>query len=879
MKARSLAIALALLLGGSVLAPLRAEDAAAEKKDEKSKLDTLVEKMTKSEGLLTLYHDDQKLYGLLKSGDYNKDFIVLTSIARGISKGMVLGGMSWNFGDDAIWSFKKVGEKVHVLRKNVRFRADEGTPEGEAVKFAYNDSVLYALPILTSASGADLVDFSRVFMSDDQQIGRAIGAGFHFVADRSTWSKVKVFEKNVQLQVAAVYSGQGALETVSDSRGVQVGVHYSISELPKNGYKPRIADDRVGYFLTVVKDFSKNPDEEHFVRYINRWKLEKQKADATLSNPKEPIKFWIEKTVPYEWRPYVISGITEWNKAFEKIGYSNAIIVEEQSEGDQWDPEDVSYNTFRWITAEAGFAMGPSRVNPLTGEILDADIIFDASFLQHWKTSHETFTSEDARILMGGGPGSAAFDRATPEPFADIVKKHSHAHTAGESCMLCQGMQQQMGFAAAVLTARGLVSSDNKLPEEFIQQGLKEVVMHEVGHTLGLRHNFKASAWKSLDDIDKAKAGGDATVASVMDYAPANIAADKDAQGLYYTQTIGPYDYWAIEYGYKQVEGDEKAELAKIAARGAEEGLDFATDEDSGPFDPDPLANRFDLGKEPLKFAQRQMKLANELLPKIVERTVDDGEAFNRARQAFGMLFREYWRTAAFAARFPGGVHVNRDHKADPNARPPLKVASADEQRGAMKLLAETAFAPQSYDPELLNHLAATRWEHWGIRESSRTDFPIHSFVESAQEEICFQLLNPMTLDRMHDNEVKVAADGDAYTTAEHFNLFTGSVFSEWKDGKSGEYTNRTPYISSFRRNLQRIAVRRLTMLITNPYSGPEDSRVLARMHLQQLADSADARLKQEDLKLDDYTRAHLQDSKKRIEQCLNAELELNSVN
>ena len=222
-----------------------------------SKLATLTKGMTKVSGAWTMYHNDQKLLVMLTSSQLNKDFMVVTSIARGISSGDILGGMSWGFGDDALWTFRKVGDKLHLLRRNVRFKAKSGTPESNAVKLAYSDSVLYALPILTSVSGGYLVDMTRIFMSDDQRIGQSIG--FRFASDRSTWAKVKAFPNNVELQVAAVYSGSRSLETVADSRGVQVNVHYSISTLPSTGYKPRIADDRVGYFLTVVKDFS-----EHF---------------------------------------------------------------------------------------------------------------------------------------------------------------------------------------------------------------------------------------------------------------------------------------------------------------------------------------------------------------------------------------------------------------------------------------------------------------------------------------------------------------------------------------------------------------------------------------------------------------------------------------
>jgi len=832
-----------------------------------SKLATLTKGMKKVSGAWTMYHNDQKLLVMMTSSQLNKDFMVVTSIARGISSGDVLGGMSWGFGDDALWTFRKVGDKLHLLRRNVRFKAKSGTPEANAVKLAYSDSVLYALPILTSVSGGYLVDMTRIFMSDDQRIGQSIG--FRFASDRSTWAKVKAFPSNVELQVAAVYTGTRNLETVADSRGVQVNVHYSISTLPTTGYKPRVADDRVGYFLTVVKDFSDASDDEHFVRYINRWDLQKEDPKAKLSRPKNPIRFYVEKTVPKELRPYIQEGIEEWNKAFEKLGYYKAIEVFQQRESDDWDPEDIRYNTFRWITAEAGFAMGPSRVNPRTGQILDADIIFDASFLRYWSQDYETFSPETARRLMGyQDAASGAQSLFTPSG------KSQHI------CRLGRGMQQQMGFSAAVLMARGLASADGKLPQEFINQALKEVVMHEVGHTLGLRHNFKASAWKSLQDIENSKPGNSvATVASVMDYAPANIATKADKQGLYYTQSIGPYDYWAIEYGYKTLSGNTAAELAKIAARCNEPGHDYATDEDTRFTDSDPLTNRFDLGDNPIQFAERQMKLSAQLMPKILDRSVKEGDGYQKARQMFGMLFSEYWRTAIFAARFPGGVHVHRDHKGDKNGRPPFRVVDVNQQRAAMKLLSTLAFSAPQYDPKTLNYLAATRWSHWGMRSSSRLDYPIHETVLMMQDLLLGRLMNSYTLARLHDSELKVAADADAYTLAEHLKNLVDTLFTEWTpEAKAGKYTNRKCYISSFRRNLQRRALKRFAGLVTAGRGLPEDARTLARMHLVQIDANITALLEKKDVELDDYSRAHLLDSRNRIQQVLNAELDLPSI-
>jgi hypothetical protein len=791
---------------------------------------------------------------------------MLSSIARGASQGMVLGGMTW--GDDVLWSFKKVGDKIQVLRRNVKFKAKDGTPEANAVKLAYSDAVLYALPILTDTSGGHLVDMTRIFMSDDEMVGRMLSATF--VADRSTISNVKGFPKNVEIDVAAVYSRDPRFESdsVPDARGMQVTMHYSISQLPQTGYRPRKADDRIGYFLTVRKDFSDNSDDQNFVRYINRWDLQKLDPAARRSPPKDPIVFYLEKTVPVNLRPIVRDGIEDWNKAFEKLGFDNAIEVRQQRDEDTWDPEDVQHNTFRWITAEAGFAMGPSRVNPLTGQILDADIIFDASFLRSWKMTYENFTPSSIGELLGDDPIPNASQTKS------LLAHHRHNH-----CRLTEGMQQQAGFAGAVFAAQGLTEKRAELPEEFVSQALKEVVMHEVGHTLGLRHNFKASAWKTLAEIDDPAKVNEPIVASVMDYSPVNIVAAGAKQSAYYTSTIGPYDYWAIEYGYKPITGDENAELLKIATRSGEAGLDYGTDEDTESNDPDPLSIRFDLGKDPIAYAQRQIAIVNEILPKILDRTVDAGDGYQRARQAFGILLGEHYRTVRFAAKLIGGVQVARDHKGDIQARPPFRPVDPNQQRAATKLLLEQGLISHKFDPAVLNSLAATRWSHWGSPEVRRIDYPIHNQVAMFQSNMLMFCFGHQVLARLLDGEVKVPAGEDAYTMAEHLKMAFEGVFSELANPPAAEFNNRNQYISSYRRNTQRTALRQLSDIVrrvpedtATQLKLPEDARVLVRMHLTELQGRIDVILTKGDLKLDDYSRAHLLDSKLRIKQILDAE-------
>ncbi|HEX3658752.1 MAG TPA: zinc-dependent metalloprotease [Pirellulales bacterium] len=825
------------------------------------------------EGLIKLHQKENRVYAEIDSHQFNHDFIVLISIARGIGEGALLGGMTWGFGDDWLWQFRKVEDTVQVVRRNVRFRANKGSPEEKAVHMAYTDSVLFALPIVTKASGGGVVvDLDPIFMSDLPQISQVL-PGFSFSSSKSSWAAVKGFKDNVELEVAATYASSGtqSLDTVPDSRGVSINVHYSISQLPDNGYVSRMADDRVGYFVTAIKDYSKKGDEDRFVRYINRWDLQKADPAAELSPPKKPIVFWLEKTIPFAYRGAIRDGILEWNKAFEQAGYSNAIEVRQQPENADWDPEDVNYNTFRWITSSAGFAMGPSRVNPINGQILDADIIFDADFVTYWKHEYEQFTPASIAAITGGPLDLEHFQQAMEHMPVGM------RHGAQCRCELHTGMARQLAFANIALAASA-APVGSKEEQRLLLQGLKEVTMHELGHTLGLRHNFKASTMLSLEDINNpAKTEKVGMASSVMDYSPPNIVSKDQKQGDYYSTTIGPYDMWAIEYGYKHLSGGiegEIPELKKIASRSAEPDLAYATDEDTRGIDSDPYSNRFDLGKDPLAYARARTRLISGLIPGVVKKVTKEGEGYQRARQAFGVLLGNYGQAVFLASRFVGGVEVNRDHRGEPKERAPFVVIAADKQREALKLVEEKMFSdkPLEFPPELYNHLAATRWYHWGITMPMRTDFAVHEVIAMWQDRVLDHLLSPLTLDRLYDSELKVPAKDDAFTTAELFSRLTKSIFTELDNLKPGNYTNREPAVSSLRRNLQRIYVKRLSNIALGQGGAPEDCQSLAYAELVGLEKRLDEALAKKD-KLDSYTQAHLQETRDRVHKVLDARL------
>jgi hypothetical protein len=406
------------------------------------------------------------------------------------------------------------------------------------------------------------------------------------------------------------------------------------------------------------------------------------------------------------------------------------------------------------------------------------------------------------------------------------------------------------------------------VPDWFIGPLLRDVIMHEVGHTLGLRHNFKASTVYDMSEMNDQHFEPEAICGSVMEYSPLNInVEDGPDQGDFTMMTIGPYDYWAIEYGYTM---DEES-LPDILSRVNEPQLAYATDEDT--FDSDPTSRRFDWGRNPLDYADSQIRLVKQLRETILDRMVKDGQSWGRARSGYEMLLNRHFSSVGTAADWLSGTINNRSRKGDPGDRNPIEEIAPSMQRRALQLILENAMRDEAWglNSDLLHKMTVEKyWDNGGGRSAmTNSAFPIHQRIGGMQASALSMLLNPSTLGDLYDGEFRNDSSVDVLTMAEVIQEVTDEVWSELSDMPSNS-TLRKPAISSLRRNLQSEHLARLIELSLEEDAGTPVSRTIQSLVRMQLVDILAAI--QAANASDAYTRAHLSDASMKIDKALNAQ-------
>jgi len=863
-------------------AALAAEPARPEAPKDKDKPFADVVKDAKVvSGLFTIYRIDDKAYLELLPDQLDRTYYAALTLESGIGE---RGFYAAQMGGIAPLAFHREGKTVQLVRKNLRFTAQPGTPIARAVGRSFSDSVV-ATARLESQPHPErksvLVDLSSFFLTDlpmlSWDLENTFRIPYRFETSGSTFGSIKGFPGNVEIEAVARYAVDrppvppppgGAAPAVpppppprnlADVRSMSFRLRYSLAQPPAAGFRPRLADDRVGHFFDDRDDFTSDVAETPTRRFINRWRLEKQDPSAPLSPPKQPIVFWMENTIPQQYRAAIRDGVLAWNKAFERIGFKDAVQVKQQPDEADWDPGDVRYSTIRWfVSTDNSFAIGPSNSDPLTGEVYDADISFTENMTR--------FARQDVQEEIGPvGAGS-------PEPLR--LLSHWGRPGRGADCTLGEGLVRDAAFGLDVLASTGM---DREGPEadEYIRQMLVHIAAHEVGHTLGLRHNYAASTIHTLAELLDRKTAAQGLTGSVMDYNPANVPLDRANQGVFYQTDLGPSDYWAIAYAYKPLDAAspeaELPELRRLAGRSVEPLLAYATDEDAGfspePWDMDPLVNRWDMGRDPLEFYAHRVKLSREVFKNIEGRLERQGEGYQVLRRSFDNALAQAGAAMRLAAKYVGGVQNPRVHVGNEGNLLPLQPVSRARQQAALKLVREDLFSPRAFDfpPPLLNKLAAERFPNWRDFRlmQRRFDYPVHARVLALQKGVLDRLLHPVVLGRVLDAEVK---DPDPFTIS---TLFSGLQDSIWEETKGA---GAALSINSYRRALQREHLSRMTAMVlrTQPEL-PEDARTMARLSLTGLRGHLRAALTRPAVRMPVETKAHLQESLARIDEVLSA--------
>ncbi|HSN32318.1 MAG TPA: zinc-dependent metalloprotease, partial [Ideonella sp.] len=841
---------------------------------------SVVKGAQKIEGLLTMWQKDEKVWIELAPGDFGRPLLLSPKLASGIGEAGLFGGSMRLPGaatEEQLVEFRRIHNQVQLIARNAEFVAPAGTPEGRAVAAAFSPSLLGSAFVASQPdpeSKAVLIEANGLFLSDMLGLGQALQRhyrqGYNLDARNSAILAVRgkpdevVFETQNHYWTNSISQPQGSSgghapsvpRTLPDARSLFLKLHYSLARLPETPMRPRRADPRVGYFNTLVENFGDDLERTPKQHFIDRWRLEKKDPSAALSEPVRPITFWLDRTIPLKYRGAITAGVLEWNKAFEKIGFKDAIVVKVQPDDATFDTLDADVASIRWMTdASPRFgAIGPTHVDPRSGEILDADI------------GIESLSSRNLRALRAQVLGAASTADAMPNLPDAAAAQSAPAQRDRFACSYAAQAAEQLDYALDVLEARGELDPDGPAARQFVLDYLKDTTMHEVGHALGLRHNFRSSIAYSdaqISDLEFTREHG--LSGSVMDYRPVNLPRPGEPGGTPFQTTLGPYDYWAIEYGYRPLEVDhESAQLKTIAARSNEPQLAYGTDEDNF-LGIDPESLQFDLGNDVFAYARRRFDIARDLFARQERRSLARGSEYGALRRSIRYAVHDAGIAASALARQIAGVRTLRDYAG--SGRDPLQPVSAARQREALDLLARNVFAADSFaaSPALQRRLAPDYLERGdavfgGEDASVATDYSIGQAVLGTQRVLLAQLLSDGVAARVLDSVGKADRPAEAFQLSELYRRLTYEVW--------GELAQRRD-ISAPRRELQRDYLNRVAAVLVRPGSlSRADARSLLRVEASGLLARIQGALRR-DRALSAEARAHLQDSAETLRMAL----------
>jgi len=714
----------------------------------------LVSGKSEKKGLFTFYFDSTKGQSLMKINktQLSKDFIHFTYTENGVTD---VGHHRGSYRGSRIIRFEKVFDQIQVVQQNTSFYFDPENPISKSSNANISEAILSSTKILAEDTNAYVISADELFLGEDlhsiKPSSRGNSKGFtagKLSNEKTQYEQIKTYPQNCDIIVKYVFDNPNprgfASSAVTDSRYISILLQHSLIELPKNNFKPRKDDYRIGYFSESVNDMTSS----EYVNYkdlIHKWDLQKKNPEALKSEPVKPIVWWIENTTPKALIPIIKHAALEWNKAFEPLGFINAIQIKVQSDTASWDAGDIRYNVLRWTSSPnppfGGY--GPSFVNPRTGEILGADIMLEYVFLTN----------------------RVKYDDLYELPSSANCKASSLLHHQTETVKL--------------LLTGGF--NDSAEVSRLLYESLHYLILHEMGHTLGLNHNMKASQLCNLEELrNRDYTTKNGLIGSVMDYPAINFPVDSVL--VQYCQTSpGPYDLWAINYGYSiplDDSKDEELRLNQILSASLMHEHAFGNDADdmrSPGKAIDPRVMIGDLSSDAMGFAEAQVKMIEQKLNRLFDQYNSQGfESYQPLVSQYGILLGSYGTQMGVISRYIGGIYVERFTPGQTEYTKPYTPVSRDQQKRAIKLLRDYLFSPDAIKlPNgIANYLQKQRrgFNFFGDSEEPK----LNNQIEQIQNNVLAHLLHPNVLQRMSE----YSQLGGNYSTFEMLTDLTFSVFN-----------------------------------------------------------------------------------------------------
>ena len=779
-------------------------DAQTKKDDKKENKTKSIKDLTKSsnkiEGLFTIYQDsiNGKLKMVVSENQLEKEFIYFSQIADGVTDA---GRYRGSYQNETVFYLKRYFDKIEFISPNTNFYFDPNSPLSKSKNANISDAIFYSTKILAEDKKSKhyLIDVDKMFVSETLtriKNPRRPGSSStrfslgNFDREKSKVKEIKNYPENTNLKTEYVYynpsyTSRGS-DAVTDARNVSIQVFHSLIEMPDDNFEVRYADPRTGFFTTETNDMT-STKTTNYRDMINKWRLVKKNPDLELSQPVKPITWWIENSTPLEWRETIKNAVLQWNIAFEKAGFIDAIEVKVQPDDAEWDAGDIRYNVLRWTSSPSppfgGY--GPSMVNPRTGEIISADIMLEFVHFTN-RVFYEKLYQDPVKNM------------SLTDIKTGIFNNSNHVCSAGEHT------HENLLYGKTVYPE---YSNDDIKLGKLEEDNMIRLIMHEVGHTLGLSHNMRGSHLYSPDELTNPELiKGKAINTSVMEYPALNISLDKSKQAQFSDITVGPYDLWVIEFGYKpNLVGKERKNLL---SRSNEPELAFGNDADdmrSSSRGIDPRVMIYDLSNDPIRFSIDRFKLNNMLINELKNKFLNEGSTYEDLRRGFYILNSSSSTAGNVISRFIGGVYVDRSVIGQKGSTKPYTPVSYKDQKRAMNALRNYIFSPTSFtvSSDIYNLLAR---ERRGFDFSSGPEDPkIHSQVLGYQTRVLSHLLYPNTLQRILDSQQY----GNLYSLTEFMSDLNDAMFEDDKNQN----------INTFRQNLQATYVSRLIQIITGSSS------------------------------------------------------------